>query len=273
MPLRVQRFARHGEGMIAVISPAKTLDMESPACVETFTQPDFLDDAQELIDTLRGKSPDEVAALMKLSGKLARLNVDRYAAWDRAFTPGNAKQAVLAFRGDVYAGMEAERFGARDFQFAQKHLRILSGLYGLLRPLDLMQAYRLEMGTGLATARGSNLYEFWGDRITRALNRDLRAQRSGVLVNLASQEYFRAVRVADLEAEVVTPVFKDEKNGVYKVISFHAKKARGMMSAHMIRNRVKDIEGLKTFDTAGYRFSAGDSDERELVFLREDAQA
>jgi len=255
--------------MISVLSPAKTLDMDSPACVKKFTQPDLLNDSAELIKVLRGKSEAEVGKLMNISEKLAALNVERYAAWDKTFTEANAKQALLAFRGDVYTGMDADSFAAKDFDFAQKHVRILSGLYGILRPLDLMQAYRLEMGTKLETKRGGNLYDFWGADITELLNRDLAASKSKVLLNLASQEYFKSVKPGALDAEVVTPVFKDEKNGVYKIISFHAKKARGMMAAFQVKNRVKKPNDLKDFDTAGYYFVEDQSSERELVFYRD----
>jgi len=180
--------------MISVLSPAKTLDMDSPPCVKKFTQPDLLEDSAELIKVLRGKSEAEIGKLMSISEKLAALNAERYAAWDKTFTEENAKQALLAFRGDVYTGMDADSFGRKDFDFAQKHVRILSGLYGILRPLDLMQAYRLEMGTKLETKRGRNLYDFWGADITELLNRDLAASKSKVLLNLASQEYYKSVK-------------------------------------------------------------------------------
>lgn len=256
--------------MISVLSPAKTLDMESPACVKTFTQPDFVEDSAELIELLRGKSEAEIGKLMGISEKLAALNAERYQVWDRTFTEANAKQALLAFRGDVYTGMDADSFSAKDFDYAQKHVRILSGLYGMLRPLDLMQAYRLEMGTRLETERGRNLYDFWGNDITEGLNRDLAASKTKLLLNLASQEYFKAVRPAGLDAEVITPVFKDEKKGTFKIISFYAKKARGMMAAFQVKNRIEKIDDLKAFDTAGYYYVEDESSERELVFYRDE---
>lgn len=254
--------------MLIVISPAKTLDFETPSTTKKTTEPDFLDQSAALIKTLRQLSPADISGLMGISDKLGLLNFDRYRDWQRPFTADNAKQAILAFKGDVYTGLEAETFTAGDFTFAQKHLRILSGLYGLLRPLDLIQPYRLEMGTRLATDRGANLYEFWGDTITRAINEQLPSRGERVLVNLASNEYFKAVKPKVLEAQVITPVFKDWKNGQYKIISFFAKKARGMMSAYIIKNRLTDAEQIKCFDTAGYGYQPDLSNEREWVFTR-----
>jgi cytoplasmic iron level regulating protein YaaA (DUF328/UPF0246 family) len=261
--------------MILVISPAKALDYETPPTTTTFTQPDFLDHAAELIAVLREKSPAEIAELMALSDPLSSLNVARYASWSRPFTPDNAKQALLAFNGDVYEGLDAKRLTAADLAWAQDHLRILSGLYGVLRPLDLMQAYRLEMGTRLANPRGKNLYEFWGERITDELNRLLagedEAGRTRVLVNLASDEYFKSVKPKKLKGRVVTPVFEDWKGGRYKIISFYAKRARGLMSRYAITRRVDEVEALKGFDTEGYAFAADASDADTLVFRRREA--
>lgn len=258
--------------MIFVISPAKALDFETPAVTTKHSQPDYLDDARALIDVLRRLSPAEVARLMSLSDQLATLNVARYESWAPPFSSANAKQAVLAFNGDVYDGLDAGSLGDDDLLWAQLHLRILSGLYGLLRPLDLMQAYRLEMGSRLANPRGKNLYDFWGDKLTVALNELLDAERErgaeAVLVNLASEEYFKSVKAARLAGRVVTPVFEDWKSGRYKIISFFAKRARGLMSRYAILNRVETIDALKRFDLGGYAYAADASDDDRLVFRR-----
>ncbi|MAP77217.1 peroxide stress protein YaaA [Halopseudomonas aestusnigri] len=256
--------------MLMVISPAKTLDYDTPPVIEQSTQPRFVEHSVELIDVLREKSPQDIAKLMSLSDKLASLNVARYGSWERESTPNNAKQALLAFKGDVYTGLNAEDFSADDFAFAQQHLRMLSGLYGLLRPLDLMQPYRLEMGTKLANARGKDLYAFWGERISQWLNEDLAAQGDQVLLNLASQEYFGAVKPKALNARIIDTVFKDQKNGQYKIISFYAKKARGLMARYVIKERLQDPEGLKDFNLDGYRFDPASSSENQLVFLRDE---
>ncbi len=259
--------------MLMVISPAKTLDFDTPPVTEAFTQPAHLAESRRLINRLRKLGPADVAQLMSLSDKLASLNVARYGEWKTPFSPANAKQAVLAFDGDVYDGLAAGDFSAEDFAFAQDHLRILSGLYGVLRPLDLMQPYRLEMGTRLANERGGDLYAFWGNRVTRALNAVLASQQAPVLVNLASEEYFGVVQPEGLKARIVTPVFEDwnANSGRYKIISFHAKKARGMMARHAIRARVTDVEALKGFDSAGYAFDARASSPERWVFRRKTA--
>lgn len=256
--------------MLMIISPAKTLDYESPLATETYTQPDYLDDACELIDQLKDLEPHQVSNLMSISDKLGQLNAERFRTWHTPFTPDNARQAILAFKGDVYTGLDAESFSEDDFAFAQQHLRMLSGLYGLLRPLDLMQPYRLEMGTKLANPRGKDLYTFWGERISQWLNEDLEAQGDQVLLNLASQEYFGAVKPKALNARVIDTVFKDQKNGQYKIISFYAKKARGLMARYVIKERLQDPEGLKDFNLDGYRFDAASSSENQLVFLRDE---
>lgn len=256
--------------MLMVISPAKTLDYDTPPVIEQSTQPRFVEHSVELIEVLREKSPQDIAKLMSLSDKLASLNVARYGSWERESTPQNAKQALLAFKGDVYTGLNAEDFSSDDFAFAQQHLRMLSGLYGLLRPLDLMQPYRLEMGTKLTNPRGKDLYTFWGERISQWLNEDLEAQGDQVLLNLASQEYFGAVKPKALNARVIDTVFKDQKNGQYKIISFYAKKARGLMARYVIKERLQDPEGLKDFNLDGYRFDAASSSENQLVFLRDE---
>lgn len=254
--------------MLIVVSPAKTLDYETPPKTKVFTLPDYLESSQELISRLRQLSPLDISELMKVSTKIADLNFDRYEAWNKKFTEKNAKQAVLAFKGDVYTGLDAESFNARDFNFAQKHLRVLSGLYGLLRPLDLMQPYRLEMSTKLDTLHGKNLYEFWGSTITEGLNAQLKKIKSGYLINLASNEYFKAVKPQELNAEVITPAFKEYKGGEYKMIGIYAKKARGMLSRYIIQNRLTDPQDIKAFNQEGYKFSKKLSKGNTWVFSR-----
>jgi len=254
--------------MLMVISPAKTLDYESPLAKSRFTQPALLEKSQQLIDVARDLSPAQIASLMGISDKLAHLNADRFSQWQPPFSPDNARQAILAFKGDVYTGLQAETFSEADFDFAQKHLRMLSGLYGLLRPLDLMQPYRLEMGIKLANPAGKDLYSFWGDLLTQKLNDALAEQGDDVLINLASDEYFKAIKPKQLNAELVKPVFLDEKNGKFKVISFYAKKARGLMSRYVIEKRLTKPTQLKKFDVDGYFFDAAESKGNELVFKR-----
>jgi cytoplasmic iron level regulating protein YaaA (DUF328/UPF0246 family) len=221
-----------------------------------------------LIQRLREFCSLDIAELMKLSIKLAELNFDRYEAFEPECTKDNAKQAILAFKGDVYQGLDAESFSAADFKFAQQHLRILSGLYGLLRPLDLMQPYRLEMGTKLVTDRGKNLYEFWGDIITDGLNKQLGKIKSGTLVNLASNEYFKSVKPKNIAGEIVTPQFKEYKNGEYKMIGIYAKRARGLMARYIIQNQLTRPEALKDFSEEGYSFNKKLSAGNSLVFTR-----
>ncbi len=255
--------------MLIVLSPAKALDFESPPHVEIRSQPDFLDEAEALVAVMREKSPQEVAGLMKLSDPLASLNVARYQAWKRPFTKRNAKQAVLAFDGDVYGGLDARHLDEQDLDWAQDHVRILSGLYGLLRPLDLMQPYRLEMGTRLANPRGQNLYRYWGDRISLALNKVMKKQPGpALLVNLASEEYFKAVDRTALQARVITPVFEEWKGSSYRIISFNAKRARGLMTRYAIENRIEDPERLKAFDRDDYAYSPAASEGDRWVFRR-----
>lgn len=258
--------------MLSVISPAKTLDFETPATSATHSQPDFLDHSQQLIDILRDYSPQQLSELMSISDKLAGLNAARFGEWQLPFTPANAKPAAQAFQGDVYTGLEAASFSADDNAFAQRHLRILSGLYGLLRPLDLIQPYRLEMGTRLPNPAGKDLYAFWRDTLTPALDQAIAESGSKVLVNLASNEYFKSIDTKRLDARIITPVFKDEKNGQFKIISFYAKKARGLMAAWMIRERLNDPEALTQFDVAGYAFNPAMSDGDTLVFTRNESQ-
>ena len=252
--------------MLIVISPAKKLDFETPSTVRTFTIPALLDDSAELINMLRSMEPYEIGNLMGISPKLADLNSNRYYAWSLPFTKQNAKQSVLAFKGDVYIGLDADTLGAEDLKYAQQHLRILSGLYGVLKPLDLMQPYRLEMGTKLKTERGDNLYAFWENRINAALSKGL--EKNKILVNLASNEYFKSVQAEKLDARIVTPVFKEKRNGGYKLISFYAKKARGLMSRYIICNRLSDPEDLKSFDLAGYQYNEALSAPDRPAFTR-----
>ncbi len=254
--------------MLILLSPAKTLDLSPQRQTKTFTEPAFLDDAEQLVRKLRGLSQKKLAALMGVSDDLARLNRERFAEWSLPFTTENAKQAVLTFDGEVYTGLQAKTFRAADLKFAQKHLRILSGLYGILRPLDLMQPYRLEMGTKLATRRGKDLYDFWGDRIRGALQADLAEQKQRVVVNLASQEYFKAAQPAKLDARVVAAAFREIKNGKSRMIATFAKPARGRMAAWIIQNRITDPAELVNFAEEGYQYVPAESSDDELVFSR-----
>ncbi len=256
--------------MLLVVSPAKSLDYESPLPTKKYSVPEHLDRSAELVGVMAKKSPDELRQLMSISDSLAELNFMRFQEWEQPFTPGNARPALLAFAGDVYTGIDASNtFDERDFTHAQKTLRILSGLYGVLRPLDLMQPYRLEMGTKLRTAAGGDLYEFWGDEITDRLNDDLAASPgANALVNLASNEYFGSVHPDQIDGPIVTPTFLDAKNDGYKVIAFFAKRARGAMTAWIIRNRVRSIKGLERFDGMGYRFDPERSSRLNPVFVR-----
>ena len=255
--------------MLTLISPAKTLDFDTPPHTRKTTQPLFLEQSEALVNDARDMSPDDIRKLMGVSENIAELNHERFMNWGTPFTLKNAKQSILAFKGDVYTGLEAETLSAKELAFAQKHLAILSGLYGVLRPLDLMQPYRLEMGLKFANSGGKNLYEFWGDSINDAVAGLLKKSGSDVLVNLASNEYFKSVRAKGLEADIVTPVFKDKKNGKYRVISFFAKKARGQMARFIIDNELNEPEGLKKFRVDGYRYNKGESGARELVFTRD----
>jgi cytoplasmic iron level regulating protein YaaA (DUF328/UPF0246 family) len=254
--------------MLFLLSPAKTLDYASPIPEVPHTMPAFMEDSRRLIEVLRRKSPQEVATLMELSDPLAALNVARYQAWTPKFTQRNARQAVLAFDGDVYDGLQARHLGAADLDWAQQHLRILSGLYGVLRPLDWMQPYRLEMGTALQVGTAANLYQYWGSRIAENLNQALAADKTPVVINLASQEYFKAVDRKALKARVVDCVFEEWKGGTWKVISFFAKKARGLMARHAILQRVETPRKLEAFYLEGYAFDRAASQPERLVFRR-----
>ncbi|MDX1804642.1 MAG: peroxide stress protein YaaA [Alcanivorax sp.] len=259
--------------MLVVVSPAKTLDYDSPLPALRTTRPRLLDNSEILIERARQLSPAQLASLMKVSDKIAHLNVERFAQWSQPFNNKNARPAAFAFKGDVYTGLNIETFDEAQLKRAQQQLRMLSGLYGVLRPLDLMQPYRLEMGTRLDNPRGKDLYTFWGDIITEQLNKDMKAADTEVVVNLASNEYFKAVRKKHLGGTVIEPVFHDEKNGKYKVISFYAKKARGMMASWILREGIDDPSQLKQFRVAGYRYNKAESTEDKPVFKRAEKDA
>ncbi len=254
--------------MLIVLSPAKSLDYGMPATTDVQTKPDFIKRSAELVDILKQMSPASIASLMRISDPLAALNAERFSVWSSRFTVKNAKQAMLAFNGDVYEGLKAVTFDERQLRYAQSRVRILSGLYGLLRPLDLMQPYRLEMGTKLANPAGKDLYAFWGDTITDALNQQLAETKSRVLVNLASEEYFKSVRPKNLNVPVVSPVFLDWKNGTYKIISFYAKRARGLMANYAVTQGITTASDLRHFNTEGYAFDANASNAQSWIFKR-----
>jgi len=251
--------------MIIVISPAKTLDFDTAPVTKNHSQPRFLAQSEQLITDLKKLSATDISSLMKLSDKLAGLNMARFQTWSAPFNLDNAKQAVLAFKGDVYTGLDAETLDAAGFEFMQQHLRILSGLYGVLKPLDLMQAYRLEMGTKFANVKGKDLYKFWGSELRESIESEL---NNSVLINLASNEYYQAIEAKKINARIITPVFKDWKNGQYKIISFYAKKARGLMTRYIIDQRIYECEQIQQFDVDGYRFSPEMSEGDEWVFIR-----
>ncbi len=254
--------------MLFLLSPAKKLDYDSPLPTRLHTDPLFVLEARVLIDVLKKKSASEVAGLMSLSSALAQLNVERYAGWSETFTQMNARPAALAFNGDVYEGLQACTLSASELQWAQEHLAILSGLYGVLRPLDLMQPYRLEMGTKLPNPAGKNLYDFWKDKITPYLNERLAKDKNPVIVNLASEEYFKSVNRKVLEARVIDCVFQDQKSDAWKIISFFAKRARGLMARYVVENRIDSPEKLSMFDSEGYCFAPEVSTPDKLVFRR-----
>lgn len=258
--------------MLLLVSPAKDLDYQPLQKNIAVSQPELLSHSQQLADICKTLTPADLSSLMHISDKLAGLNAARFAQWQLPFTEQNAKAALFAFNGDVYQGLDALSLSDDDIAFAQQHLRILSGLYGVLRPLDLMQPYRLEMGTKLANPQGKDLYAFWQDTITGVLNQQLTELNTDVVINLASQEYFKAVKPKQLQGRVITPVFKDFKNGQYKIISFFAKKARGLMARYIIQHRLTTAAQLQHFDVSGYQFSAEQSSGNELVFLRHNAE-
>lgn len=257
--------------MLSLLSPAKSLDFESPATSQIITQPVFQQEALELIEQLRKLAPQDLSQLMKISDKLASLNVARFQEWQLPFIHENAKAAVLAFTGDVYAGLDASTLDDAALEFGQEHLGILSGLYGLLKPMDLMQAYRLEMGTKFTNKRGKDLYTFWQPLVTAQIKKQLAEHTRPVVVNLASQEYFKAVDIKLLNRRIITPVFKDWKNDEFKIISFYAKKARGLMARFILEEKIDQPEKLKDFNLDGYKFNKAMSEEDSWVFIRKDS--
>ena len=258
--------------MLILLSPSKTLNFEEPSSTNICTIPDFLDFSDDLIKGLSKLSIHEIELLMNLSPNLAKLNHNRFQVWTKEHKQGTSKQAVVAFKGDVYEGLRAWEFQGHDFEFAQARLRILSGLYGILKPLDLIQPYRLEMGTVYANPAGKDLYSFWGDRLAKAIQKDLKKSKSKTIVNLASLEYSKAARLNKMDAEVISPVFKDEKNGNFKIISFYAKRARGLMTNFIITNQIEDPASLTDFSSEGYIYSLEQSKPTEPVFLRSESK-
>jgi len=254
--------------LVTIISPAKKLDYSPVEKNIDSTIPSLLEHSNELIKDLKSLNPQEVSSLMSLSDKLGALNYERFQEWKTPFTKSNSKQAILAFKGDVYQGLDAESLSETELIWAQKHVRILSGLYGILKPMDLMQPYRLEMGTKFATKRGQNLYDFWNSIITEELNKNFSSDNTNLL-NLASNEYFKSINVSELKANVISPVFMDKKNGKYKIISFFAKKARGLMTRYVIKNRIEDITNIQNFEEGGYFFSEAMSEDNKPVFCRD----
>lgn len=255
--------------MLIVISPAKSLDFETPPVTSKYTMPEFLDESEKLVGRLKKMSPKQLSKLMSISKDLGELNFQRYQNWNLPFTPENAKQAVLAFNGDVYQGLQASLLSEEELELAQQKLRILSGLYGVLKPLDLMQPYRLEMGTKLKYYRSKDLYAFWNPIITKKINETVEASGSKVLINLASNEYFKSIDKKKLKAEIVTPEFKEQKNGGYQMISFFAKKARGLMTRFILENNITEVENLQAFDAEGYVFNPRLSKPNNPVFTRD----
>jgi len=254
--------------LVTIISPAKKLDYSPVEKNIDSTIPSLLEHSNELIKDLKSLNPQEVSSLMSLSDKLGALNYERFQEWKTPFTKSNSKQAILAFKGDVYQGLDAESLSETELIWAQKHVRILSGLYGILKPMDLMQPYRLEMGTKFATKRGQNLYDFWSSIITEELNKNFSSDNTNLL-NLASNEYFKSINVSELKANVISPVFMDKKNGKYKIISFFAKKARGLMTRYVIKNQTEDIADIQNFEEGGYFFNEEMSEDNKPVFCRD----
>lgn len=255
--------------MLMVLSPAKTLELNPPLPRMKATQPRFLRQSAQAVRALRKLNTDELGTTLRVSAKLAQLNAERYQNWKTPFTPENARPAVLMFKGDVYLGLKAEEFSTENLRFAQKHLRILSGLYGVLRPMDLMQAYRLEMGSAFGPGKHENLYSWWGTKVTDALNDDLPRKRNAVLLNLASSEYFRVIQQDRLKARVISPVFKDYSRGQYKVMSLFAKQSRGRMASWIIRNRITDAAQLPEYNLAGYWYNEEESTAEKPVYYRD----
>jgi cytoplasmic iron level regulating protein YaaA (DUF328/UPF0246 family) len=254
--------------LIVLMNSSKTLDFEQKAAISKHTEPEHKKDADYLVTEIRKLSKPDFSKLMKTSEKLTDLNVERYANWQTKVKESNAKQALLAFRGDIYSGMEVDDYKAKEFNFAQKHVRILSGLYGILRPLDLMQPYRLEMATKLATAGGKDLYQFWGNKICDSVSKLLKQEKSGAIVNLCSVEYSKAAKLEKMDATVINPAFKEFRDGSYRFITLYAKKARGMMCNYIIRNQSKELDDIKSFNVEGYKFNKKLSSKHEWVFTR-----
>lgn len=252
--------------MLILVSPAKSLNFDKQNIVSDYTNPQFKKEASQLVQVLKKLKMQDLSKLMSISDKLAQLNVERFGVWQKQHEIENSKQAILSFTGDVYQGLQAETFSQEDFNFAQNHLRILSGLYGILRPLDLIQPYRLEMGTKLVFKDFKNLYGFWQEKITKEVNKILKEEK--VLVNLASNEYFKSVQSKNIKGEIITPIFKEKRGDIYKVISFSAKKARGLMSAFIIKNKIDNVEDIKAFSEENYSFNSELSKEKEWVFVR-----
>lgn len=259
--------------MLIVLSPAKSLDFNTPSTTTHSTMPEYLEQSQLLIDVLKDFPPAKLASLMKISDKLSILNAARFGSWTLPFSQQNAKQAILCFTGDVYRGIDATTLDQDGLDYAQQYIRILSGLYGILRPLDLIQPYRLEMGSRLAMAKSKNLYEFWGERLQQNVSLELDEHQFPSLINLASKEYFTSLKLPSLRHRVITPIFKNWKNGEFKQISFYAKKARGLMSRFVIDQQIEDPEQLKDFDYEGYQFAANQSSENDWVFTRKQSLA
>ena len=254
--------------MLSILSPAKTLDFESKCDFTRSTVPFFLQESTELISELRTFDLEGLGVVMQLSDKLSKLNLKRYQSWTTSFTQSNSRQSIFCFKGGVYKGLEVDSFSKEDLVYSQDYLRILSGLHGVLKPLDLIQAYRLEMGTKLQTSKGKNLYEFWGDKITNSLNQTLQDTDSNYLLNLASNEYFYSVNAEKIKAKIIGVNFLDKKNDTYKIISFFAKKARGSMAAFVLKNKIKKLEDLKQFNDLGYVFDQSRSNDMSLTFIR-----
>ncbi len=254
--------------MISIVSPAKSLDFDNKAPISDFSLPIFLEESQKIVNVLKDYSPDDLSKLMNVSKDLGLLNANRYQDYNTPFKPENAKQAIFAFTGDVYKGLDATTLSTKAIDYTQTHFKILSGLYGILKPLDLIQAYRLEMGSKISINNSTSLYDFWSNHITSELNINLESTNSQFLLNLASNEYSKSIDMKSLNAEVITPVFKDWKSGKYKIISFFAKKARGLMSRYVLENKIKNPNDLRAFDSDGYVFNKGFSTEKSLVFTR-----
>jgi cytoplasmic iron level regulating protein YaaA (DUF328/UPF0246 family) len=254
--------------MIIVINSSKTLDFQQAAPNFKCTIPEFMNDADFLVKKMQALSEADIAELMGISTKLAKLNVERYQQWQTPFTSSNARPSLMAFKGDVYSGINVENYSSKEFDFAQKHLRILAGLYGILRPLDLIQPYRLEMATKLSTPKGKDLYQFWGNRISESLNEMIKREKSGILINLCSAEYLKSVKPKLLDAAIITPVFKEYKDGSYRMVTVYAKKARGLMCNYIVQNRLEDVEALKDFNVQGYKFIKKMSTDIKWLFAR-----